>query len=65
MLHPREEAIMARKTTPKLERIPAPDGSEFATLTREQLLLHSDEQGAAIELRRRAFNKLVKKSEQA
>ena len=56
---------MARKTTPKLERIPAPDGSEFATLTREQLLLHSDEQGAAIELRRRAFNKLVKKSEQA
>jgi hypothetical protein len=52
---------MAR--TKKLERINPPEGSVFASLSREQLLLHPDEVGAAAELRRRAFNKMVKKQE--
>ena len=49
---------MARKA--KLERIAAPK-SEFATLTREALLLHADQRTAADEIYRRAFNKMVAK----
>ena len=56
---------MARKNPRKLERMAPPEGSEFATLNREQLMLHPDQRGAADELFRRAFNKMVKKSEHA
>jgi hypothetical protein len=51
---------MASKTLKRIER---PEGSEFANLTREQLLSHSDEVGAALELRRRAINRAVRKAE--
>lgn len=47
----------------KLERMEAPEGSQFATLSREKLLLHDDKRGAADELYRRAVNKTVRKSE--
>jgi hypothetical protein len=45
----------------KLQRIEAAEGSEFATLSRDQLLGHSDEVGAALELRRRAINREARK----
>lgn len=50
---------MARKTT-KLERVEAAEGSTFAPMTEEQLLLDGST-GAKDELFRRRFNKLVKK----
>ena len=48
--------------TKKLERINPPENSKFATLSREQLLLHADKRGAADELYRRLHNKMVKKA---
>lgn len=55
---------MARRAAPaKLERMAAPEGSEFASMTREQLLQHTDQRSAADEIYRRAFNKMISKSE--
>lgn len=54
---------MARKT--KLERIATPANSAFTSLSREQLLLHSNQRAAADELYRRAYNKMVKKQQEA
>ncbi len=52
---------MARKSAakPRMERVSAADPA-MLTMTREQLLLHSDKRAAADELYRRAFNKYVK-----
>lgn len=51
---------MARKS--KLERIEAPDGSTFAPMTEEQLLLDGSG-GAKDELFRRRFNKRIVKKQ--
>lgn len=56
---------MARKSAAKpLVRVQAADPA-MLTLSKEQLLLHSDKRAAADELYRRAFNKYVKAHEQA
>ena len=54
---------MARKTTTKLERIDAPEGSPFLGMNTVQLLLDGSD-GAKDELYRRRYNKYVK-SQQA
>lgn len=53
---------MAKKDK-ALVRIEAQEGSPFASLSKMELLLHPDQQGAALELYRRAVNKAVKKQQ--
>lgn len=55
---------MASKAKPKLERIPAAS-DEMLKLGHDELLMLPDKRAAADELYRRAFNKFVKKQQQA